>query len=115
MMTAEEIRRFRSSGAWKRIRRVILAEESNCGICGKPVDKDMPARLPGSPEVDHRIPLERGGHPTERSNLMLTHKLCNQKKSNRMMTDGELLNLQKTINKERYRGPEENWSDILGG
>lgn len=108
-----EIQRFRSSAAWRRVRTIVLNEEETCGICGKPVDKSLPPRLPASPEVDHRIPLERGGHPTDRSNLMLTHKLCNQKKGDRILTPVDFQKMAESINSERYRGPEEDWTDIF--
>lgn len=71
----------RRTAAWRVIRKAILAEENDlCGICRRPVDKEAPARLPFSPEIDHVIPLDAGGPPYERWNLQLTHKICNQNK-----------------------------------
>ncbi|MFJ4130235.1 HNH endonuclease [Oerskovia enterophila] len=32
-------------------------------------------------EVDEIIPVSRGGSPYERSNTQLTHRICNQRKS----------------------------------
>lgn len=114
-MDTETAKRFRSSAAWKAARRIVLAEEDLCGICSKPVDKTMQRGLPGSPEVDHIIPLERGGSPLDRSNHMLTHKRCNQLKSNKVLTRAELARMGDTITAERYRGPSEDWSSIFGG
>jgi 5-methylcytosine-specific restriction endonuclease McrA len=37
-----------------------------------------------SAEVDEIIPISRGGSPTDRSNVQLTHRICNQRKSNRI-------------------------------
>lgn len=114
-MNAAEAKAFRSSAAWKRARRIVLAEEDVCGICRKPVDKTLPAKLPYSPEIDHIIPLERGGSPLDRSNHMLTHKICNQKKSNSIWGPADFRRAQEDSERERYRGPSEDWSDILGG
>lgn len=109
-----KIQAIRSTAAWKRARRIVLSEEENCGLCGKPVDKTLPPRTPSSPEVDHKIPLEKGGHPYDRSNLMLVHKYCNQKKADKILTIAEVKKMSESINAERYRGPEDDWSAIFG-
>ena len=105
---------FRNSAAWKRARRVVLNEQDNCGICKKPVDKTLPPRTPQSPEVDHIIPIEKGGHPTMLENLMLTHKLCNQVKGIKILGVGEKKALEKQLGKDRYYGSPHDWSSILG-
>lgn len=66
----------------RKLRAQVLAEEDVCGICGQPVDKDLPAGLPGSAEVDEVLPVSRGGSPYARENCRLTHRLCNQKRGN---------------------------------
>jgi 5-methylcytosine-specific restriction endonuclease McrA len=114
-VNADEAKRLRSSAAWKRARRVVLAEEDYCGICGKEVDKSLPRGLPGSPEVDHIIPLEKGGAGLDRKNHMLTHKLCNQKKGHRIYTAADKRHAELEAASDRYVGPEEDWSSILGG
>lgn len=37
-----------------------------------------------SPTVDHIIPISRGGHPSDISNLQLAHWICNRMKSNKI-------------------------------
>ncbi len=60
----------------------VLAEESVCWICNKPVDKTLPHGLPGSPEVDEVQPVSRGGSPYDRTNCRLAHRICNQRRGN---------------------------------
>ena len=51
----------------------ILATREVCGICGRPVDKSLRWPHPLSPTVDHIIPINKGGHPSDLSNLQLAH------------------------------------------
>jgi 5-methylcytosine-specific restriction endonuclease McrA len=62
----------------------ILATQDICGICGKPVDKSLKYPHPLSPTVDHIIPLAKGGHPSDLTNLQLAHFCCNRQKSDRV-------------------------------
>lgn len=61
----------------RQVRAQVLAEEDDCGICGRPVAKDLPPHLPGSPEIDEIIPVSKGGNPYDRTNCRLTHRACN--------------------------------------
>lgn len=60
----------------------VLAEESICHLCLTPVDKTLPAHLPGSPEVDEVVPVSLKGDPLDRSNCRLSHKSCNARRGN---------------------------------
>lgn len=71
------------------LRRMILATQDHCAICGQPVDVTLPPGLDASPEVDEIIPVSRGGDPLDPTNLQLTHRLCNRRKSNHMPGDGD--------------------------
>lgn len=66
----------------RQVRARVLAEETDCHLCGQPVDKTLPRWLPGSPEVDEIIPVSLGGSPTDRANCRLSHRLCNVRKGN---------------------------------
>jgi 5-methylcytosine-specific restriction endonuclease McrA len=35
--------------------------------------------------VDHIIPVSKGGHPSDLSNLQLAHRCCNRQKSDRLL------------------------------
>ena len=66
-------------------RRIILLTQDYCGICGKPVDKSLKWPHPLSPTVDHIIPVDKGGHPSDIANLQLAHFTCNRWKSDKMV------------------------------
>lgn len=84
---------------WERAKRTILSTQTNCGICGNPVDKSLKWPNPLSPTVDHIIPVIKGGHPTDLHNLQLAHWCCNRQKSDK---------LQQQIREARPEEPEEN-------
>ena len=64
-------------------RRRIFATQTICGICGKPVDFSLKYPDPLSATVDHIIPIAKGGHPSDISNLQLAHRWCNRQKSDK--------------------------------
>jgi 5-methylcytosine-specific restriction endonuclease McrA len=61
----------------RQLRARVLREESECWLCGLPVDVSLPPHLDGSPEVDEVIPVSAGGDPLDRNNTRLAHRLCN--------------------------------------
>ncbi len=70
-----------------RNRKKIYATQTVCGICGKPVDFSLRYPDPMSKTVDHIIPINRGGHPSDLSNLQLAHLTCNRQKSDNLLQD----------------------------
>lgn len=70
---------------YERNRKKILATENVCGICGQPVDKTLKAPNPMAPVIDHKVPINKGGHPSAMSNLQLAHAACNRKKSDKLV------------------------------
>ena len=73
---------------YERNKKRILATQNTCGICGKPVDKSLKYGDPMAPTVDHIIPIAKGGHPSDISNLQLTHWTCNRQKSDKIFRIG---------------------------
>ena len=71
--------------AFDRNKKRIMATESVCGICGQPVDKKLKYPHPLAPCIDHIIPIDRGGHPSDINNLQLAHWKCNRAKSNKLI------------------------------
>lgn len=67
-----------------QLRRRVLAAYDTCALCGHPVDKTLPPNDPGAPEVDEIIPVSLGGDPLAWTNVQLSHRLCNQRKGNRI-------------------------------
>jgi len=84
---AKAIRSDREKGnrmAYENARKKILATQTICGICGKPVDFSLRYPHPLSATVDHIIPVSKGGHPSDLDNLQLAHRCCNREKSDKL-------------------------------
>jgi len=74
-----------TNGAKRRaLRAQVLREETNCWLCGGFVDVKLKHGLPDSPEVDEILPVSLGGDPYDRANTRLAHRLCNQKRGNKL-------------------------------
>lgn len=71
--------------AYERNKKKIMQTQRVCGICGKPVDKDLRYPHPLSPCIDHIIPIAKGGHPSDLENLQLAHWTCNRQKSDKLL------------------------------
>ena len=84
---------------WERAKKTILSSQTNCGICGNPVDKTLKWPNPLCATVDHIIPVIKGGHPNDLHNLQLAHWCCNRQKSDK---------LQQQIREAKPEEPEEN-------
>ena len=69
---------------FEKNKKRIYATQTVCAICGKPVDFSLKYPHPLSPTIDHIIPLDKGGHPSDIDNLQLAHFTCNRQKSNRL-------------------------------
>ena len=75
---------------WEAVRkRAIQSKDPYCGICGGAIDMDAPPHTPTSCEVDHIVPISRGGAPYDIENLQLVHARCNYQKGNKMESDYE--------------------------
>jgi len=70
--------------AFERNKKRILKTKHTCGICGRDVDKTLAYPHPLSPVIDHIIPVSKGGHPSDLSNLQLSHMACNRQKSDKI-------------------------------
>lgn len=70
--------------AFEKNKRKILATQNICGICGRPVDMTLKSPHPMSPCIDHIIPINKGGHPSDIENLQLAHWSCNRNKSDKL-------------------------------
>ena len=70
-------------------KKKIMATQSICGICGKAVDMQLKYPHPLSACIDHIIPVAKGGHPSDISNLQLAHWTCNRAKSDKVVGSKE--------------------------
>ena len=73
--------------AYEANKKLILASQDVCAICGQPVDKSLKSPHPMSATVDHIIPIAKGGHPSDIANLQLAHRACNRAKSDKLTYD----------------------------
>ena len=79
---------------YERNKKRILATQNICGICGYPVDHSLKYPHPMSATIDHIIPVNGNngifGHPSDLSNLQLSHFSCNRQKSNKIFKEKEV-------------------------
>ena len=86
-------------------KKIILASQSVCAICGRPVDKSIKSPDPMSPSVDHIIPIAKGGHPSDINNLQLTHRACNRAKGTKLAPEQPV----EKVNMNRMLPHSRNW------
>lgn len=67
--------------AYQKAKKIIFNSQTNCGICGRPVNFDKKFPDPWSATIDHIIPIQKGGAPASLENLQLAHLQCNRLKS----------------------------------
>lgn len=97
--------------ALDRNRRKVYATQTTCGICGRPVDFSLRYPDPMSKTVDHIIPINRGGHPSDLSNLQLAHLACNLAKSDRVLPEGAQASADANIISNRNLPQSADWAN----
>lgn len=88
--TMKELRADRNGPhrvAFEKNKKILLKTQNTCGICGQPVDKSLRYPHPLSPVIDHIIPVNRNGHPSDIKNLQLAHWQCNRQKSDKLYAE----------------------------
>lgn len=84
-------------GAFEKNKKRIYATQTTCGICGGPVYRTLKYPHPLSPCIDHIIPVSKGGHPSDISNLQLAHWTCNRQKSDKLIDHREVVGAVEVI------------------
>jgi len=100
-------------------KKKILMSQTLCGICGKPVDKTLRFPDPWSATIDHIIPVDKGGDPSNIGNLQLAHFYCNRQKSDKIFEPKEKeqqkifnnRNLPLSTDWTKYRSDEDDSRD----
>ena len=69
-----------------RHRRAHKRNTAPCALCGADIDYTLRTPHPMSFEVDHIVPLNRGGSD-QLDNTQATHRACNRLKSNRLESE----------------------------
>jgi 5-methylcytosine-specific restriction endonuclease McrA len=72
--------------AFRRARERIKRQRPPCWLCGKPIDWDAPPAHPDSYELDHYVPISKGGEnmPRGQDSLRAAHSSCNRKRGSRL-------------------------------
>lgn len=65
-----------------RLRRQVARGRPACWICGEPIDYTLPSPHPDRFELDHKVPLSKGGTHTL-DNAAASHRRCNRAKSDK--------------------------------
>lgn len=99
--------------AFEKNKKRLLKTEGTCGICGHPIDKKLKYPDPMSPVVDHIIPINKGGHPSDIVNLQLAHWSCNRQKSDKLFNNTTQQVEPKTIG-NRNLPQSMNWLSYKG-
>nr|DAS75225.1 MAG TPA: HNH endonuclease [Caudoviricetes sp.] len=82
-----KVRADKQSGhrsVYEKNRIKILKTRNICEICGKPIDMSLKTPHPLSPVIDHIVPINKGGHPSDINNLQIAHRQCNRAKSDKL-------------------------------
>ena len=109
MATKRSDRQPGNRAAYEAARKKILKTQDICGICGKPVDMSLRYPHPLSPTVDHIIPVNKGGHPSDISNLQLAHRCCNRQKSDKIVAEVHVESVEKLVS-NRVLEQHMDWS-----
>jgi len=88
--------RKQNGNEWRKLHKRLRAEQRPCHLCGQPIDYTLPAGHPWSFEVDHLVPISRGGDPYDYANVDAAHRICNQRRGNAMPGDGRRLEIRRT-------------------
>lgn len=99
--------------AFEANRKRIYATQTVCGICGKPVDFSIKWPDPMAPCIDHIIPVSKGGHPSDISNLQLAHACCNRAKSDKLFDVKEIKKENKILS-NRVLPHLRDWTTYRG-
>lgn len=73
----------RAGRPYRRLCAQVYREETECWLCGDPVDPDLRWPHPRSRSLDHIVPISLGGSRLDRSNARLAHLDCNTIRGNR--------------------------------
>ena len=101
--------------AFEKNKRRIFASQDVCALCGKPVDFSLKYPDPMCATIDHIIPINKGGSPSDISNLQLAHFCCNRAKSDRLQRSAITFKATKEeVISNRILPQSCNWHEWIG-
>lgn len=100
----------RNGNRRRKLRARLRALGLPCAICGGPIDYDLPAGDPMSFEVDEVVPVSLGGDELDWSNLQPAHRICNQRKGNRLGFTCEAPGVPQRERKALRTAPSRDWT-----
>ena len=100
-------------GAYEKNKKKIFATQNTCGICGREVDFKLKFPDPMSPTIDHIIPINKGGHPSDLDNMQLAHFTCNRNKGDKLARSQGAQQKEETIS-NRVLPQSMDWKSYAG-
>lgn len=94
---------------FEKNKKKIYATQTVCGICGKPVDFSLKYPHPLSKCIDHIIPVDKGGHPSDLANLQLAHWTCNRQKSDKLLQRKGIITNELDVISNRVLPQSRDW------
>jgi 5-methylcytosine-specific restriction endonuclease McrA len=73
--------------AQRRRAQLIAERPPVCVVCFGFIDTSLDGNHPDGPTTEHLVAVAAGGHPTDPSNLALSHRRCNVARGARRLTD----------------------------
>ena len=80
-----------------QLRRRVAAQGRPCALCGGPIDYSLPPGHPMSYELDEIVPVSRGGDPFDPDNVQPAHRICNERRGNKLMDATKARQVEKPI------------------
>ena len=90
-----KLNRYANGHRRRQVRAWLESQGLPCHICGQPIDYSLKwwvdpkdgkrKRHPMSFEVDELVPVSLGGSPYDKANLAPAHRICNQKRGNKVV------------------------------
>lgn len=93
----------------------IYATQTVCALCGKPVDFSLRYPNPMAKSIDHIIPINRGGHPSDISNLQLAHWCCNRAKADKLQQEDKSAVVPGKLISNRNLPQSFDWKNYKSG
>ena len=111
------VERWRVSGAWKRVCRLVKARARNrCEVCGaaETFRMSVTGRRTSNLVTGHRVPPERyAGSPLDAANLFCLCRACNASQGNRTVEEWRAAQTGRLVALELAQSPPRRPSQVI--